>query len=83
MKVTTKSGMIIILDGSVTIINGGNLTTTYDGFMDLYSTCLTSDITYHEAYEKAEDLHRQAFGKNKYSDYHSFRRIQHYHHNKE
>jgi hypothetical protein len=48
---------------------------TYDGFSRIYYANVSGSNTNTEAYEKAEKVHIQYFGKRKYSDYDSFRNV--------
>jgi hypothetical protein len=50
-------------------------TMTYDGFSRIYYANVSGSNTNNEAYEKAEKVHIQYFGKRKYSDYDSFRNV--------
>ncbi len=45
---------------------------TANGFDQIFYACLSSSNTNREAYEKAEQVHIQYFGKTKYSDYGSY-----------
>ena len=52
-----------------------NCSMTYDGFSKVYFANVSACASNSEAYEKAEQLHVQYFGKRKYSDYNSFRNL--------
>ena len=47
--------------------------TTHDGFVKQYNLFVAEYNNHKEAYEATERLYKSNFGKNKYSDYHSFK----------
>jgi hypothetical protein len=50
-----------------------NCSMTADGFEELFFCFLKGNVTHTKAYEQAEEVHEQYFGKTRYSDYNSFR----------
>jgi hypothetical protein len=63
-----SSNDIVVLPNS--LAKNCNLTAT--GFDEVFYACMSSSHTNKEAYEKAEQIHVQYFGKTKYSDYDSY-----------
>jgi hypothetical protein len=48
---------------------------TKNEFMDLFWACVAQTTKYMEAYHKAETWHIETYGKRKYSNYDSFRKV--------
>lgn len=59
-----------------------NASMSAESFDDLVMTFRKQNVTYSEAYYKAEEVHQEYFGKTRYSDHLSYKASYSYRHNK-